>query len=99
MSCVFTRIDRESAEPLIVGQRMALNASAADTLQADFFSNRLPGEVPFTIDGNDGFLYEHDRAVELRLWAGAQWYDIHAPTVDTARNAARVVVDEDLLHN
>lgn len=92
ISCVFTQIDQESAEPLVVGKRTALDAQAADMLEAGFFTNRLPGEKSFTIDGYDGFVYEHDGTVELRLWAGVKWYDIHAPTVDMAERAAKVMI-------
>ncbi len=96
LSCVFTRVGRAWApawaEPLIVGKRTALDSHAASEIKSGFFSNRSSGERPIDVDGNRGFVYQHDNAVELRVWVREEWYDIHAPTINTATNAARTLI-------
>lgn len=99
LSCVFTRVGRAWApawaEPLIVGKRTALDSYAASEIKSGFFSNRSSGERPIDVDGNHGFVYQHDNSVELRVWAQAGWYDVHAPTVDMAKRAVRTIIDAD----
>lgn len=95
LSCVFTPVDHEWAEPLIAGKRTALDSHAASEIKSGFFSNRSSGERPIDVDGNYGFVYQHDNAVELRVWAHEEWYDIHASTIAVAKSAARMIVDSD----